>query len=62
MNMVIFVSIICIGSNCDFFTSTKPITEKHCQEIKRQFLALPLKPEVTLSASQCMPFNEGTKV
>jgi hypothetical protein len=62
MNSVIFVSIVCIGTSCNFFTSNKPITQKHCQEIKAQFLALPFKPDVTLAASQCMEFNEGTQV
>ena len=62
MNSVIFVSIICIGSTCNFFTSNRPITETQCQEIKQQFLKLPFKPEVTLAAAQCMEFNEGYKI
>lgn len=62
MNAFIFVSIICLGQQCEFFTSTKPITEAKCQAIKRDFLALPYKPEVTLAAAQCMTFNEGVKV
>ena len=62
MNMVIFVSIVCVGSSCNFFTSNKPVTETHCQQMKQQFLALPFKPEITLAAAQCMEFNEGTKV
>jgi hypothetical protein len=62
MNTMIFVSIICISTNCNFFTSNKPVTEKQCQEMKKQFLALPFKPEVTLAATQCMDFEEGTKV
>lgn len=62
MNAFIFVSILCIGQQCQFFASTKPITETRCQQIKQQFLELPLKPEVTLSAAQCMIFNEGVKV
>lgn len=61
MNSVIFVSIICIGSTCNFFTSNKPVTEKHCQEMKQQFLALPFKPEVTLAAAQCMDFESERK-
>ena len=62
MNAVIFVSVVCIGISCDFFSSSQPITETQCQEIKKQFLALPFKPEVTLAAAQCMKFNEGIKV
>lgn len=63
MNSVIFVSIICVGTSCNFFSSSKPLTEKHCQEIKGQFLVLPFKPEVTLAAAQCMEFeNEKVRV
>lgn len=62
MNAFIFVSIICMGQQCEFIASTKPISETKCQAIKRDFLALPYKPEVTLAAAQCMTFNEGTKV
>lgn len=62
MNSMIFVSIVCIGNSCSFFSSSQPITEIHCQQIKTQFLALPFKPEITLAAAQCMKFNEGEKV
>jgi hypothetical protein len=62
MNAFIFVSIVCIGQQCDFFTSTRPITESECQVVKKDFLALPFKPEITLAAAQCMTFNEGIKV
>jgi hypothetical protein len=62
MNAFIFVSIVCIGTQCEFFASTKPITEIRCQAIKKDFLALPFKPEITLAAAQCMTFNEGVKV
>lgn len=61
MNAFIFVSIICIGQQCEFFASTKPINETKCQAIKRDFLAMPYKPEVTLAAAQCMTFNEGVR-
>lgn len=61
MNAFIFVSIICIGQQCNFFTSNKPVTETHCQDIKKQFLSLPFKPEVTLAASQCMEFESERK-
>ncbi len=62
MNAFIFVSIICMGQQCEFFTSTKPITQTRCEQIKKDLLALPFKPEVTLAAAQCMPFNEGVQV
>lgn len=62
MNEFIFVSIICLSQQCEFFTSTKPITEARCQSIKTEFLSLAFKPEITLSAAQCMPFNGGIKV
>ena len=62
MNAFIFVSILCIGQKCDFFASTRAITEAQCQAIKKDFLTLPRKPEVTLSAAQCMVFDEGVKV
>jgi hypothetical protein len=62
MNMFIFVSVICIGQQCQFFTSTKPVTETKCVAIKKDFLALPFKPEVTLAGAQCMAFDEGEKV
>ena len=59
MNAFIFVSIVCIGANnCSFVTSSKPVTAEHCEQIKKQFLALPFKPEVTLAASQCLPFED----
>jgi hypothetical protein len=50
-----------MGSTCNFFSSNKPVTEKHCQEMKQQFLALPFKPEVTLAATQCMEFESERK-
>jgi hypothetical protein len=62
MNAFIFVSIICIGQQCEFFTSTKPIQETRCEAIKKDFMAAPFKNEITLAAAQCMPFNEGVKV
>jgi hypothetical protein len=62
MNAFIFVSIVCIGQQCNFFTSNIPISQTKCESIKKDFLVLPFKPEVTLAAAQCMTFNEGTKV
>ena len=59
MNWFIFVSIVCMGNNnCDFITSNKAITQSHCQQIKQQFLALRFKPEVTIAAAQCLPFDD----
>ena len=62
MNAFIFVSIICIGQQCEFIASTKPTTQTKCEAIKKDFLAMPFKPEVTLAAAQCMTFNDGVKV
>lgn len=58
MNAFIFVAVICMGQQCDFISSNKVVTESHCQQIKKQFLALPFKPEVTLAAAQCMEFDD----
>jgi hypothetical protein len=62
MNAFIFVAIICMNQQCEFFASTKPITEARCQQLKHQFLGMVFKPEVTLAASQCMIFDEGVKI
>ena len=62
MSLYIFVSIICIGSVCDFMTSEKIVTKEQCDIYKQQFHKLPFKPEVTLAATQCMQFKEGVKV
>lgn len=59
MNMFIFVAVMCMGTKCDFITSQKVVTESHCHQIKKQFLALPFKPEVTLAAAQCMEFDDN---
>ncbi len=56
----IFVSIVCIGENCEFLSSTVPINESRCSEMKRVFLSAPFKEEVTMAAAQCMKF-ENTK-
>jgi len=58
----IFVSVICIGTSCDFVTSTQALTQEDCQKIKKQFYALPFKPEVTLAAASCPVFNKGVDV
>ena len=58
MNAFIFVSVVCIGTNCNFITSSEPMTQAKCQETKFKFLSTKTKPEVTLSAAQCMKFRE----
>jgi hypothetical protein len=58
----IFVSVMCIHKNCDFMVSTQPISNEQCQVLKKNFLRLPFKPEVTLAAAQCMSINTGEKV
>jgi len=58
----IFVSVMCIGTSCDFVTSTQAITQKHCNKMKEQFYSLPFKPEVTIAAATCAVFNKGTDV
>jgi hypothetical protein len=58
MNAFIFVSVMCIGQQCAFVTSMDSISEKKCQEMKREFLTSKFKPEVTIAASQCMEFNK----
>jgi hypothetical protein len=42
--------------------SNQPISYEKCQGIKKEFLALPFKPEVTLAAAQCMRIDTGDKV
>jgi len=58
----VFVSVMCIGQSCDFMVSTHPISYHKCQAIKKEFLTLPFKPEVTLAAAQCMRMDTGEKV
>jgi hypothetical protein len=58
MNSFIFVSIICMGSNCNFVTSNEPMTQAQCQQTKFKFLSTKAKPDVTLTAAQCMKFKE----
>lgn len=62
MNSFIFVSIICMGTNCTFVTSSEPMTQAKCQETKFKFLSTKSKPEVTLTAAQCMKFKESKYV
>ena len=57
MNAFIFVSIMCIGQNCIFLSSTDILTQKECEETKKEFFQSLFKPEVTLVAAQCMKFK-----
>jgi hypothetical protein len=38
-------------------SSSKPVDEVKCKEMKTQFLALPFRKETTLAAAQCMEFE-----
>jgi hypothetical protein len=58
----IFVAVMCIGESCDFMVSSQPINQKQCQAIKKDFLTLLFKPEVTLAAAQCIRIDTGEKV
>ena len=58
MNAFIFVSALCIGTNCTFLTSTYSMTQKECYELKQEFVSSQFKPEVTLAIAQCMKFKE----
>jgi len=58
MNAFIFVSVMCIGTNCTFMTSTDSMDKKECYELKKEFVTAQFKPEVTLAAAQCMKFKE----
>jgi len=54
MNIFTFVAVVCIGQNCHFMVSHDTLPIAKCEEIKKDFLALPFKPEVTLAATQCI--------
>lgn len=62
MMAFIFVSVVCMGMNCEFMSSKHSMPQEQCQKIRKQFEALPFKPEVTLAASQCMVFNKELQV
>jgi len=62
MNAFIFVSVICVGSTCGFMTSPDYISEKECNEYKKEFVSNKFGPNVTLAAYQCMLFKPGVKV
>jgi hypothetical protein len=51
-----------MANKCDFMTSHFAVTESHCEQMKKQFQELPFKPEVTLAASQCMPFSNKERL
>ena len=57
-----FVAVMCMDQKCDFIISHTPITQEHCIQIKRDFLNLPFKKEVTLAAAQCMSIDTGEKI
>lgn len=52
----IFVSIMCIGQTCEFITSKVSMPIEQCEKHKQAFLSMKFKPEITLAATQCMPF------
>jgi hypothetical protein len=62
MMAFIFVSVVCMGTTCDFMSSKNSMPQAQCEKLRQQFSALPFKPEVTLAASQCMVFNKETQV
>ena len=62
MNAFLFVSVICVGQSCGFMTSPDYISEKECNEYKKEFVTNKFKPEVTLAAYQCMKFKPENKV
>ena len=51
---IMFVAIICVGPSCEFMISNNPVSENKCNFMKKQFLDLPFKPEVTMAAAQCI--------
>lgn len=60
----IFVSILCIGQTCEFMTSKVPMSLEQCEKHKQTFLSMKFRPEITLAATQCMPFtgDERTRI
>ena len=57
MNVFIFVSILCIGQQCEFMVSNSAISQAECQKMKMEFLAAKFNPEVTMAATQCLDFK-----
>jgi len=62
MNAFIFVSVICVGQSCGFMTSPDYISEKECNEYKKEFVINKFKPEVTLAAYQCIKLKPEVKI
>jgi hypothetical protein len=62
MNAFLFVSIICIGQDCAFFTSPDYVSEALCQQYKQQFVERKFKPQVSLATCQCMKLKPGTQI
>ena len=54
-----FVAVVCMNQQCAFTMSQHPIPEAKCNELKKQFLSLPFKPDVTLAATQCLDFDDS---
>lgn len=59
MNTFMFVAIMCIGQQCDFVVSKEPVTESKCESLKKDFLGLPFKPEMTFAATQCVRMDDN---
>jgi len=57
MNMFMFVAIMCIGQQCDFVVSQEPVSQTKCEQLKKDFLSLPFKPEMTFAATQCVKMD-----
>jgi len=62
MNSFIFVAVVCMTSQCDFMSSQVAVSQNSCEKMKSDFQQLPFKPEVTLAASQCMPFSDKERI
>ena len=63
MNEFIFVAIMCIGQQCDFVVSKEPLPQVQCEQMKKDFLSLPFKPDMTFAATQCVKTgNEKVKL
>jgi len=62
MNAFIFVGIVCVGQACTFLASTEQLTEKQCLAFKQNFLETKFDKQITLAATQCMPFKSGEKI
>ena len=54
-----FVAIVCINSQCQFIISNPPVDKKACISLKKDFLSMPFKKEITFAAAQCMELSTG---